>query len=320
MTGYLIRRLLGAVVVLFMLSFIVFMLVNAVPGNTLTRLLNQSPQGANLTPAQIEQYERDLGLDQPVLERYGNWLWSTLQGDLGESFATRLPVWNEIQDRLPKSIELVILATLISTLLAIPIGVFSAVRQGGIGDYASRVFAILGLAVPNFFLAVLVVTYAAAWGGVSLSTLDPPYIWDGVWDNLAGMIAPSLVLSASLMATVMRMQRSTVLEVVNEDYVRTARAKGLGERVVILRHVLRNSLIPVITIFANQFAFLISGAVIVEFIFRIDGIGALAVRAIRQVDFTLVLGITLVVGFGVVFINILVDLSYAWLDPRIRYS
>lgn len=320
MTGYLIRRLLGAVVVLFMLSFIVFMLVNAVPGNTLTRLLNQSPQGANLTPAQIEQYERDLGLDRPVLERYGNWLWSTLQGDLGESFATRLPVWNEIQDRLPKSIELVILATLISTLLAIPIGVFSAVRQGGIGDYASRVFAILGLAVPNFFLAVLVVTYAAAWGGVSLSTLDPPYIWDGVWDNLAGMIAPSLVLSASLMATVMRMQRSTVLEVVNEDYVRTARAKGLGERVVILRHVLRNSLIPVITIFANQFAFLISGAVIVEFIFRIDGIGALAVRAIRQVDFTLVLGITLVVGFGVVFINILVDLSYAWLDPRIRYS
>ncbi len=320
MTGYLVRRLIGAVVVLFMLSFIVFMLVNAVPGNTLTRLLNQSPQGANLTPAQIEQFERDLGLDRPVLERYGNWLWSTVQGDLGESFATRLPVWDEIQDRLPKSIELVILATLISTLLAIPIGVFSAVRQGGIGDYASRVFAILGLAVPNFFLAVLVVTYAAAWGGVSLSTLDPPYIWDGVGDNLAGMIAPSLVLSASLMATVMRMQRSTVLEVVNEDYVRTARAKGLGERVVILRHVLRNSLIPVITIFANQFAFLISGAVIVEFIFRIDGIGALAVRAIRQVDFTLVLGITLVVGFGVVFINILVDLSYAWLDPRIRYS
>lgn len=320
MTGYLVRRLIGAVVVLFMLSFIVFMLVNAVPGNTLTRLLNQSPQGANLTPAQIEQYERDLGLDRPVLERYGNWLWSTLQGDLGESFATRLPVWQEIQDRLPKSIELVILATLISTLLAIPIGVFSAVRQGGIGDYASRIFAILGLAVPNFFLAVLVVTYAAAWGGVSLSTLDPPYIWDGIGDNLAGMIAPSLVLSASLMATVMRMQRSTVLEVVNEDYVRTARAKGLGERVVILRHVLRNSLIPVITIFANQFAFLISGAVIVEFIFRIDGIGALAVRAIRQVDFTLVLGISLVVGFGVVFINILVDVSYAWLDPRIRYS
>ena len=320
MTGYLVRRLIGAIVVLFMLSFIVFMLVNAVPGNTLTRLLNQSPQGANLTPAQIEQFERDLGLDRPVLERYGNWLWSTLQGDLGESFATRLPVWQEIQDRLPKSIELVILATLISTLLAIPIGVFSAVRQGGIGDYTSRIFAILGLAVPNFFLAVLVVTYAAAWGGVSLSTLDPPYIWDGVWDNLAGMIAPSLVLSASLMATVMRMQRSTVLEVVNEDYVRTARAKGLGERVVILRHVLRNSLIPVITIFANQFAFLISGAVIVEFIFRIDGIGALAVRAIRQVDFTLVLGISLVVGFGVVFINILVDVSYAWLDPRIRYS
>lgn len=320
MTGYLVRRLIGAVVVLFMLSFIVFMLVNAVPGNTLTRLLAQSPQGANLTPAQIEQFERDLGLDRPVLERYGEWLWSTLQGDLGESFATRLPVWQEIQDRLPKSIELVILATLISTLLAIPIGVFSAVRQGGIGDYASRIFAILGLAVPNFFLAVLVVTYAAAWGGVSLSTLDPPYIWDGIGDNLAGMIAPSLVLSASLMATVMRMQRSTVLEVVNEDYVRTARAKGLGERVVILRHVLRNSLIPVITIFANQFAFLISGAVIVEFIFRIDGIGALAVRAIRQVDFTLVLGISLVVGFGVVFINILVDVSYAWLDPRIRYS
>ncbi len=320
MTGYIIRRIIGALFVLLMLSFIVFMLVNSVPGNTLTRLLNQSPQGANLTPEQIEQYEIDLGLDKPVLERYGNWLWDALNGDLGKSFATSLPVWGEIQDRLPRSVQLVIMATLISSLLAVPIGVFSAIRQGGAGDYVSRIFAILGLAVPNFFLAVLVVTFSAAWLNVSLSTLDPPYIWDGIGDNLAGLIAPALVLSASLMATVMRMQRSTVLEVVNEDYVRTARAKGLTERAIILRHVIRNSLIPVITIFANQFAFLISGAVIVEFIFRIDGIGALAVRAIRQVDFTLVLGISLVVGFGVVFINILVDLSYAWLDPRIRYS
>ncbi len=321
MSQYLLRRLVGVVVVVFILSFIAFMLVNAFPGSTAERLLAESPQGAGgISQEVIDRFNRELGLDRPVIERYGDWLWGALQGDLGRSFATSESVLNDIKVRLPRSIELVIIASLIAFLIAIPVGVLSAVRQDSVSDYAGRLFTILGLAVPNFFLGILVVSFVADWLNISLATLESPYIWDDPVTNLESMIAPALVLSASLMATLMRMQRSQVLEIIHEDYVRTARAKGLNERAIIIRHVLRNSFIPVLTIFGNQFAFLISGAVIVEYIFRINGIGALLVTSIRRADFNEVVGITVVIGLGVVIINLLVDLSYAWIDPRIRYS
>ena len=320
MSGYIVRRLLGVVVVVFVLSFISFMLVNAFPGSTAERLLAEGPQGSGLTQEAIDRFNRELGLDKPVMERYGDWLWGALQGDLGRSFATSESVLNDIKIRLPRSLELVLLASLLSFLIAIPVGVISAVRQGSIPDTLGRVFTILGLAIPNFFLGVLVVSFVAEWLNVSLATLPSPYIWDNVQQNLEAMIAPALVLSASLMATLMRMQRSQVLEIIHEDYVRTARAKGLNERAIVLRHVLRNSFIPVLTIFGNQFAFLISGAVIVEYIFRINGVGALLVTAIRRADFNVVVGVTVTIGLGVVLINLLVDLSYATIDPRIRYS
>ena len=320
MTGYVIRRLIGVVVVIFLLSFISFMLVNAFPGSTAERLLAEGAQGAALTEESIEQYNRQLGLDKPVFERYGTWLWNAVQGDLGRSFATSESVVDEIGLRLPRSIELVLLASVISFLVAIPVGIISAMRQDSAADYAGRIFTILGLAIPNFLLAILVVTFVAEWVGVSLATLDSPYFWDDPLQNLAAMIGPALVLSASMMATLMRMQRSQMLEVVHEDYVRTARAKGLNERAVVLRHALRNSFIPVLTIFANQAAFLISGAVIIEYIFRVNGVGALLVTAIRRADFNVVVGVVVVLGFGVVLINLLVDLSYAAIDPRIRYG
>ncbi len=320
MSGYLVRRLLGVVIVIFILSFISFMLVNMFPGSTAERLLAEGAQGSGLTQEVIDRFNRELGLDKPVFERYGNWLWGALQGDLGKSFASSEPVLSEISIRLPRSLELVILASLLAFVIAIPVGVISAVRQGSLPDMMGRLFTILGLAIPNFFLGVLVVSFVAGWLNVSLATLESPYIWDGVQQNLESMIAPALVLSASLMATLMRMQRSQVLEIIHEDYVRTARAKGLTERSIVLRHVLRNSFIPVITIFGNQFAFLISGAVIVEYIFRVNGVGAMLVTAIRRADFNVVVGITVVIGLGVVLINLLVDLSYAWIDPRIRYG
>ncbi len=320
MSGYIIRRLLGVVVVVFILSFISFMLVNMFPGSTAERLLAEGAQGSGLTQEVIDRFNRELGLDKPPLERYGDWLWNALQGDLGKSFATSESVLNDIKIRIPRSLELVILASVLAFIIAIPVGVISAVRQGSIPDMAGRVFTILGLAIPNFFLGVLVVAFVADWLNVSLATLESPYIWDGVQKNLESMIAPALVLSASLMATLMRMQRSQVLEIIHEDYVRTARAKGLTERSIVTRHVLRNSFIPVLTIFGNQFAFLISGAVIVEYIFRINGVGAMLVTAIRRADFNVVVGITVVIGLGVVLINLLVDLSYAWIDPRIRYG
>ena len=320
MSGYILRRLLGVVVVVFILSFISFMLVNMFPGSTAERLLAEGAQGSGLTQEVIDRFNRELGLDKPVFERYGDWLWGALQGDLGNSFATSESVLNDIKIRVPRSLELVILASVLAFVIAIPIGVLSAVRQGSLPDMAGRVFTILGLAIPNFFLGVLVVSFVAGWLNVSLATLESPYIWNDVQKNLESMIAPALVLSASLMATLMRMQRSQVLEIIHEDYVRTARAKGLNERSIVLKHVLRNSFIPVLTIFGNQFAFLISGAVIVEYIFRINGVGAMLVTAIRRADFNVVVGITVVIGLGVVLINLLVDLSYAWIDPRIRYG
>ena len=320
MSGYIVRRLIGVVVVIFILSLVAFMLVNAFPGSTAERLLSQSPQGATITSDLIEQYNRQLGLDKPALERYGDWLWNALQGDLGRSFVSSESVLNDIKVRLPRSIELVIISSLMALVIAIPVGVISAVRQNSVSDYAGRLFTIAGLAIPNFFLAILVVSFTAGWLDISLATLDSPYIWEDVGQNLLSMIAPASVLSVSLMATLMRMQRSQVLEIVHEDYVRTARAKGLNERSIVIRHVLRNSFIPVLTIFGNQFAFLISGAVIIEYIFRVNGVGALLVTSIRLADFNEVVGITVVIGLGVVFINLLVDLSYAWIDPRIRYS
>ncbi len=320
MSGYIVRRLIGVVIVVFLLSIISFMLVNAFPGSTAERLLSESPQGGAITQELIDRFNRELGLDKPVIERYGDWLWAALQGDLGESFATSESVLNELKIRLPRSIELVIIASLLAFLIAIPVGIISAVKQNSPADYSGRIFTILGLAVPNFLLGILVVSFVAKWIGVSLATLPSPYIWDDPVTNLEAFIAPSLVLAASLMATLMRMQRSQLLEVVHEDYVRTARAKGLSERVVVMRHALRNSFIPVLTIFANQFAFLISGAVIVEYIFRINGVGALLVTSIRRADFPLVVGVVVVIGFGVVLINLITDLSYAWIDPRIRYG
>ena len=320
MSGYIVRRLIGVVIVIFILSFVAFMLVNAFPGSTAERLLSQSPQGATITSDLIEQYNKELGLDKPVLERYGDWLYAALQGDLGRSFVSSEPVLNDIKIRIPRSIELVIIASALALLVAIPVGVISAVRQNSMADYSGRLFTILGLAIPNFFLAIVVVSFVADWLDISLATIESPYIWEDVGQNLVSMLAPASVLSVSLMATLMRMQRSQVLEIIHEDYVRTARAKGLNERSIVIRHVLRNSFIPVLTIFGNQFAFLISGAVIVEYIFRVNGVGALLVSSIRLADFNEVVGITVVIGLGVVFINLLVDLSYAAIDPRIRYS
>ncbi len=321
MAQYAIRRLFAAVVVLLMMSFVALMLINFAPGNTLlAQIAGSGAIGGTLDREVLEQFERELGLDKPILERYGNWLFNAIQGDLGNSFVNDQSVLSRIGQRLPTSIELVIIASMISFFVSVPIGVISAVRQGGASDYISRTVAILGLAVPNFFLAILVLIIASRWFGISIGTMDKPDIWENVVGNLQGIILPALVVGFTLIATVMRMARSATLEVLSEDYVRTARAKGLKERVVIMRHVVRNAMIPILTIFGNQFAFILGGTVIVEQIFRVPGIGFLALDSINKRDYPLVMGVTLVLGTVVVLTNLLVDLSYGVIDPRIRYS
>lgn len=321
MGQYAIRRVIAAAFVMLLMSFVAFMLINMAPGNTLlAQIAGSGSIGGVLDAEVLAEFERELGLDKPLLERYAVWLYNAVQGDLGESFVNGQSVLDRIGEKLPTSIQLVIMASIVSLVLAVPIGVLSAARQGGLSDYLSRTFAILGLAIPNFFLAIIVLIIFSRWFGISLGTMDKPDIWVDPVANLQGMIAPALVVGFTLIATVMRMSRSATLEVLNEDYVRTARAKGLNERVIITRHVVRNALIPVITIFGNQFAFILGGTVIVEFIFRTPGVGALTLTAINNRDYPLVMGTTLVLGFVVVATNLLVDLSYGFIDPRIRYS
>lgn len=320
MARYTLRRTGAAIIVLLILSFVAFMLINLAPGNALlAQIATSGSIGATTNSEQLALFEKELGLDRPVLERYGDWLWNALQGDLGKSLVNRDSVAKRIGQRLPTSIELLVIGSIVAGL-AVPLGVMSAVRHGGKLDYSSRVFAILGLAIPNFFIGIIVILIFSRWFNLSLPTVPPAEIWEDPVVNLQKVIAPGLVLGVALIATVMRMARSSSLEVLNEDYVRTARAKGLRERVIVMRHVVRNSMIPIITIYGNQFAFFLGGAVIIEQLFLVPGIGQMTITAINQRDYPLVMGATFVLGTVVVFTNLVVDLSYGLIDPRIRYG
>ncbi len=322
MGRYIVRRVAGALLILVLMSFVTFMLINVVPGNTLLAQLAETGANVGVDAEVLALFERELGLDRPVFERYADWILHVLQGDLVVSFRSggTQTVVDRIGPRLPISIELVVLASLISFAVAVPIGVLSAVRQRGPSDYAARMVAILGLAIPNFFLATVLVIIFSRWFDINLASLDKPDLWDDPIQNLQGVIVPVLVLGFGLSGALMRMARSSTLEVLHEDYVRTARAKGLGERVGITRHVLRNILIPIVTIFGTQVAFLLGGTVIVEFIFGLHGIGDLFYQSVRNHDYPVVMGTALLLGFVVVTMNLLVDLSYAVIDPRIRYT
>lgn len=317
MTQYIIRRLLLGVLIVALVALVSFFMIHAAPGDT---LLARLAAGGHVDPSELQAKRHQLGLDRPVMVQFGRWVGGVFHGDLGNSLIfENTSVSGRIFDALPKTLELVLISVVISVLIAIPVGVLSAVKQDGALDFVGRMLATLGIAVPNFFLGIVVVTYGGIWFGVSPAASQPS-ILSAPLANLQGYLAPSLVLGASLAAVTMRMTRATVLEVLREDFVRTARAKGLRERRVLSRHVLRNSMIPVVTVFGNQFAFLIGGTVIVEIIFGIHGLGNLIYTSINNRDYTQVMGNTLFVGTAVVLVNLLVDVSYAWIDPRIRYA
>jgi len=317
MPQYIIRRLLLGTVIVALVALISFFMIHAAPGDT---LLARLASGGRVNPAELQQKREQLGLDRPVVVQFGEWVGGVFRGDFGNSliFENR-SVLGRIVDTFPKTFELVLLAVILSQVIAIPIGILSAVKQDGALDFVARMGATLGLAVPNFFLGVVLVVYGAKWFGVSPASVQPSFFTHPL-ANLQTYLVPSLVLGAAEAAVTMRMTRATVLEVLRQDFVRTARAKGLGERAVLVRHVVRNSLIPVITVFGNQFAFLIGGTVIVELLFSIHGLGDLIFTSINSRDYTQVMGNTLFLGTAVVLVNLLVDISYAWIDPRIRYS
>jgi peptide/nickel transport system permease protein len=279
----------------------------------------QLDQAAAPTPENLEKARQELGLDRPFLRQYYTWISGVLRGDLGYSLTSRRPVLQELLKRISLTSHLAIMSLVIALLIALPVGVLSAVRQDTAADYIGRLFAILGLSLPDFWLATVVITFLAIW-----FQWIPPIGFAPVWvdpaRNLSQLLLPALIIGARLAAVSMRMTRSSLLEVLRQDYIRTAWAKGLRQRVVIMKHAFKNAFIPVITIVGQQFSVLLGGTVIVEFIFLQPGVGSLMLDAVVLRDYTLIQGAVMFFAAVTVVMNLLVDLSYAWLDPRIRYS
>jgi peptide/nickel transport system permease protein len=315
MHTYVVRRLLALVPTLLFASLIVFVTVRLIPGNVIDMMLSQNDIAVGKDRAQLE---RALGLDQPVHVQYVRWVGAALRGDLGRSLWQNTPVTSQLLDRLPVTFELGVLALLVALSVALPVGVYSAIRQDTAGDYVTRSFSILMLAVPSFWMGTLVMVFPSIWWGWSPELKYVSLAADPL-QNLAQMIVPALILGTSLSAVTMRLTRTMMLEVLRQDYIRTAWAKGLSEGLVVARHALRNALIPVVTLIGLQAPLLIGGAVIMEQIFVIPGMGLLLLEAVGQRDYPIITGVFLVLGVCVMLINLLVDLSYGTLDPRIRH-
>lgn len=317
MQGYALRRILALFPTLLFASLIVFVTVRLIPGDVIDLMMSQNDISASREAARA-QLEQALGFDQPMPLQYVRWLGALLlHGDLGRSLWQQTPVMDEVLARLPITFELGILALLVALIVALPIGIYSAVRQDTAGDYVARSFSILALAVPSFWLGTLVMVLPSIWWGWSPEVKYVP-LRENPLGNLVQMIVPAVILGTSLSAVTMRMTRTMMLEVLRQDYVRTAWAKGLGERTVVIRHALRNALIPVVTLIGLQAPLVIGGAVIMETIFVIPGMGLLLLEAVSQRDYPIITGVFLVVGLAVVLINLVVDLSYGFLDPKVR--
>ena len=315
MRTYVLHRLLALIPTLIFASIIVFVSVRLIPGDTIDLMLAQNDISAVQDRAKVEAA---LGLDQPMHVQYLRWAGAALQGDLGRSLWQNTPVIEQLAERLPVSFELGLLALVIALSVAIPIGVYSALHQDTLGDYVTRSFSILMLAVPGFWLGTLVMVFPSVWWRWAPELEYVGFLDDPI-QNLRQMIVPAIILGLALSAVTMRMTRTMMLEVLRQDYVRTARAKGLPERLVVTRHALRNGLIPVVTLVGLQAPLLIGGAVIMEQIFVIPGMGQLLLDAVSQRDYPIVSGVFLMVGASVLLINLVVDLSYGLLDPNVRY-
>ncbi|WP_354682557.1 ABC transporter permease [Cupriavidus necator] len=317
MSAYLLRRLLALVPTLMFASIIVFAIVRVVPGDVVDLMLSQNDISADARTR--EDLVRALGLDRPIWEQYLHWIGNiVLHGDLGQSLWQGEPVLTMVMARIPATFSLGVLALTVALTVALPIGVLAAIRQDSAADYVARSFSILMLAVPSFWLGTMVMVFPSVWWGWSPEVRYVPFLEDPV-QHVRQMLVPAIVLGMALSAITMRMTRTMMLEVLRQDYIRTAWAKGLNEPLVILRHALRNALIPVVTLIGLQAPLLIGGAVVMEQIFVVPGMGLLLLDAVHQRDYPLITGVFLVVGVAVMLINLLVDLSYGLFDPKVRH-
>ncbi|MBQ31480.1 MAG: glutathione ABC transporter permease GsiC [Deltaproteobacteria bacterium] len=318
MRTYIIRRVLLVIPTLFILSILVFLSVRFLPGDAIDAMLDKAGW-IGATGVDRAALEKMLGLDVPAYVQYGRWLEGiVLHGTLGNSLWGGEAIEAKIIGRLPVTIELGALAIVIGLVIAIPVGVYSAIRQDTVADYAGRTVAVIGLATPNFWLGVMAMLYPVIWWGWSPRMELIPFSEDPL-GNLGMFLVPSLILGTALAASTMRMTRTMMLEVLRQDYIRTAWAKGNNERLVVVRHAMKNAFIPVITLIGLQLPILVGGSVIIENIFNLPGLGRLMLDALADRDYPVVTGINLFFGTIVMGVNLLIDLLYSYLDPRIRY-
>ena len=316
MHRYVIKRLLLMIPTLFGVALLVFFLLRVAPGDIVE--LKYAGSGTFAPKEALDRERQQLGLDKPLTQQFFVWIAGAARFDFGDSMWTGQPIAKEIGIRLELSLQLAVMATLVAMVLAIPLGTLAALKQDSWIDYAVRIFSIGGLAVPSFWLGIVIIlTFLIFFKWM------PPLTFTSFWTdpraNLAQLLWPALAVGYRYSAMATRMTRSTVLEALREDYVRTARAKGLREQVVVVKHALRNALLPIVTVIGLEFAFLIGGLVVTEQVFNLNGIGMLFVESITHRDYTMTQALVLLVAFAFIFMNFLIDLLYAWLDPRIRY-
>ena len=336
MRAYIIRRLLLIIPTLFILTILVFLAVRFIPGDVIDIIEGRMfyEGGSSDIGLDREAVERMLGLDVPIYVQYGRWMgvlptpdWMTgeprfnglLQGSLGDSLFGGLTVLERIVAGLPVTIQLGLIALVLGQLIALPVGIYSAIRQDTPGVVGGRTIAIIGMATPNFWLGIMVMIFPAIWWGWAPPMQYIPFTEDPL-RNLGVLIIPSVILGTALSAGMMRMTRTMMLEVLRQDYVRTARSKGLKERVVITRHAIKNALIPIVTLVGMQLPILVGGSVIMETIFNLPGLGGLLVNALTERDYPVVSGVNLVFASVVLLSNLFIDMIYPYLDPRVRYS
>jgi peptide/nickel transport system permease protein len=313
---YLIKRFLLMLPTLFGVALVTFLLIRVIPGDVVE--LRYSGDRGAVSQEILDRERARIGLDQPVWKQFLTWMAGVVRLDFGTSMWTGAPIWEEIKLRFTLSLQLAVMATIVAVLLAIPLGVLSALKQDTWIDYGVRIFSIAGLAMPSFWLGIVLILLML----VVFKWL-PPMVYTPFWtspvQNLAQLIWPALAVGYRYSAVATRMTRSAMLEVLREDYIRTARAKGLMQKLILSRHALKNAMLPVLTVIALEFAFLIGGLVVTEQVFNLNGIGLLFVQAVAHRDYTLLQALIMLVAGAFIIVNFVMDVTYAWLDPRIRY-
>ena len=312
MTGFILRRLLTAIPVLFVVSLVTFFIMWLVPGD-----ISAEIAGTDATPADLEAIRERLGLDRPIWERAVNWYGALLQGDLGYSYLLNRTVADAVLERLPVTLSLAGIALVLASLIGMLLGVLAAVRHNTAFDQGAMVAALIGLSIPDFWFGIVLIILFGVWLGWLPTGGFVPLTEDAV-DWVQSMVLPAFTLAITQMGVIARMTRSAMLDVLGQDFIRTARAKGMRARTVIFRHGLRNAMIPIITLVGVLTGVLLSGAVVIETVFSLPGVGRLIIGAIQRRDFPIIQGGLLVTALVFVFVNILVDIAYVWFDPRVR--